>query len=260
MRYNEGVRHSYVDRAQRIIVAIVFLALGGIALVGAQAAGFQLPGADGLQPQAFVRAAQGTEIALISGHAGNDSGAVCEDDAGNVTLTEASVNAHVADGIADRLRRAGAHVTILNEFDPRLDNLKADVLVSIHADSCIDASGFKAAVYTWSETPNADAELLACIGREYPATTGLPHHPNTVTHNMTEYHAFRAIAPTTPAAILELGFLGGDRALLEGQPQRAAAGVANSILCFLRGDLLTPPPPPDIQGGGEAGADDDAPP
>lgn len=255
MRYNGGVRHSFLDRAQRIIVAIIFLALGGIALVGAQAAGFQLPSADGVRPQAFVRAAKGAEIALISGHAGNDSGAVCVDDTGNVTLTEASVNARVAEGAADRLRRAGATVTILNEFDPRLDNLKADLLLSIHADSCIDASGFKAAVYTYSEIPNTDAELLACLDREYPAATGLPHHPNTVTHNMTEYHAFRAIAPTTPAAILELGFLGGDRALLEAQPERAAAGVANSILCFLRGDLLTPQASPDAQVEGDLGAD-----
>jgi N-acetylmuramoyl-L-alanine amidase len=231
-----------LDSAQRIIVAIVFLALGGIALVGAQAAGLDLPGADGVQPQAFVRAAQGSEIALISGHAGNDSGAVCEDDLGNVSLTEASINARVAESAADRLRRAGASVTILNEFDPRLENLQADVLVSLHADSCIDASGFKAAVHTYSAIPNADAELLACIGRDYPLATGLPHHPNTVTHNMTEYHAFRKIAATTPAAILELGFLGGDRFTLESNPDRVAEGVANSILCFLRGDILTPVP------------------
>ena len=241
-----------LDSAQRIIVAIVFLALGGIALVGAEAAGIQLPGADGVQPQAFVRAAQGSEIALISGHAGNDSGAVCEDDGGTVTLTEASVNSRVAEAAATRLRRAGASVTILNEFDPRLDNLKADVLVSLHADSCIDASGFKAAVYTYSEIPGTDAELLACIERDYPVATGLPHHPNTVTHNMTEYHAFRAIAPTTPAAILELGFLGGDKAILEGDPGRVAAGVADSILCFLRGDILTPMPEPAVELDGSA--------
>jgi len=253
VRYNADVRNSMLESAQRIIVAIIFLALGGIALVGAESAGFQLPAADGVQPQAFVRAAQGTEIALISGHAGNDSGAVCEDDDGTVTLTEASINSQVADSAAERLQRAGAHVTILNEFDPRLDNLKADVLLSIHADSCIDASGYKAAVHTFSAIPNTDEVLLACIAREYPAATGLPHHPNTVTHNMTEYHAFTTIAPTTPAAILELGFLGGDRATLEGNPDIVAAGVANSILCFLRGDVLTPEPQPDANADTELG-------
>ncbi len=231
-----------LDSAQRIIVAIIFLALGGVALVGAQSAGFQLPSTGGVQPQASVRAAQGTEIALIAGHAGNDSGAVCEDAAGEVNLTEVSINARVAEGAADRLRRAGANVTILNEFDPRLEKLKADLLLSIHSDSCIDATGFKAAVHTFSAIPNTDAQLLACIEREYPAATGLPHHPNTVTHNMTEYHAFGEIAPTTPAAILELGFLGGDRAMLEGNPDVVATGVANSVLCFLRGDILTPQP------------------
>ena len=243
MRYNGGVRNSKLDSAQRIIVAIIFLALGGIALVGAQSAGLQLPSADGMQPQASVRAARGAVIALVSGHAGNDSGAVCEDDNGTVTLTEASINSSVAEGAADRLRSAGATVTILNEFDPRLENLKADVFLSIHADSCIATSGFKAAVHTYSQLPNTDAELLACIQREYPAATGLPNNPNTVTHNMTEYHAFRSIAPTTPAAIIELGFLGGDGALLADHPEIAAAGVADSILCFLRGDILTPTPP-----------------
>ena len=68
----------------------------------------------------------------------------------------------------------------------------------------------------------------------YPAATGQPHHPNTVTHNMTEYHAFRKIDPETPAAIIELGFLGGDRELLASHPEQAAKGVADSILCFLK--------------------------
>jgi hypothetical protein len=59
---------------------------------------------------------------------------------------------------------------------------------------------------------------------------------------MTEYHAFRKVAPTTPAAILELGFLGGDRELLTDNAEVAAQGVAESIRCFL--DRAEPAPTP----------------
>ena len=55
----------------------------------------------------------------------------------------------------------------------------------------------------------------------------------TITENMTEYHAFRKINPQTPAAILELGFLGGDHDLLVHQPERLARGVGDGLLCFL---------------------------
>lgn len=53
---------------------------------------------------------------------------------------------------------------------------------------------------------------------------------------MTEYHAFRKVGVNTPAAILEMGFLGGNGALLQQQPDLVAQGVANAIYCFLNGD------------------------
>ncbi len=37
----------------------------------------------------------------------------------------------------------------------------------------------------------------------------------------------------TPAAIIETGFLGGDRDFLTGQTGRVAAGIADGVLCFL---------------------------
>jgi N-acetylmuramoyl-L-alanine amidase len=173
------------------------------------------------------------QVALVSGHAGYDSGAVCLGPDGGVLLTEAQVNADVAELAAELLRKAGADVVVLEEYDPRLEGLYADVLLSIHADSCIDASGYKAASYTRSRVPQADRRLLDCIDQRYAAVTGLPLHPNTVTHNMAEYHAFRRIARDTPAAILELGFLGGDQALLTTEAPRVARGVADGLLCFL---------------------------
>lgn len=227
------MRHDAVNQVSRIFLIILLVSLAGIGLIMAQALGFGLPDASGVWPQGVVGKAWDRQVALISGHAGNDSGAVCEDAVGNVLVTEAEINARVTELAAERLRRVGADVTILDEYDPRLEGLRAAVLVSLHADSCIEASGFKAAVHAYSAIPTINERLLTCIEQTYPAATGLPHHPNTVTHNMTEYHAFKRIDPLTPAAIIELGFLGGDQALLVNQPELAAKGVADGILCFL---------------------------
>lgn len=226
------MRDSTVRKIQRIILLIGFIALLGIGLVAARVAGYGLPGLDGAPPQGVNRAIFNREVALISGHAGFDSGAVCEDERGQVSLTEAEINANVAKLTAKRLRKAGADVIILDEYDDRLEGLQVDLLVSLHADSCIDASGYKAAVDERRATMAAETHLLNCIDKFYPANTSLAHHPNSVTHNMTQYHAFRRIASSTPAAILEMGFMGGDQQLLTRSPQFVAKGAADSILCF----------------------------
>jgi N-acetylmuramoyl-L-alanine amidase len=233
--YTGNVRETRLQGAQRFVAVIIVLALAGITFLGFKAYFADTLSAGGLLSQVGFWRAPRASVAIISGHAGNDSGAVCEDDEGNATLTEAAVNAKVAGLAASRLRRSGLLVEILEEFDPRLDGLRADVLLSLHADSCIDASGYKAASFEYSATDDADARLLGCIDLYYAEVTGLPHHPNTVTHDMTRYHAFGKIAPTTPAAILELGFLGGDGGLLSNYPNIAAEGVAKSIICFVEG-------------------------
>jgi len=240
------VRQSILLRVQRILAVIIITALAGIVLLVAPLPSFGLFGnsdAPGFQLLPAWGVAGGKQVALVSGHAGNDSGAVCEEADGTVTLTEAGINASVAEQTAARLRSEGATVTILDEFDPRLHGLRSDLFLSIHADSCIDASGYKAASHALRDSPE-DQRLIACIDRYYPATTGLPHHPNTVTHNMTEYHAFGKIAQETPAAIIELGFLGGDRVLLEDRADLIAHAVAESLLCFLRGEDPNAPATP----------------
>lgn len=230
------MRDNSLRLLQRIFLFVSFAAVLGIALIGARVAGLGPSLAGSSERQSFERAAFTRRVALISGHAGNDSGAVCEDAEGNVTLAEADVNAAVVKVAAARLRQAGADVVVLEEYDKRLNDLRADVLLSVHADSCIDASGFKAAAYTYSQLDEVEERLLGCIHTVYAAQTGLDQHPNSVTHNMTKYHAFRKIAPSTPAAIIELGFLGGDRTLLEDEQEKVGRAVADSVLCFLRGD------------------------
>ncbi|NJN83882.1 MAG: N-acetylmuramoyl-L-alanine amidase [Caldilineaceae bacterium] len=214
-------------------MTIGFVALLGIGLIVARVFGFGMPGLNGVAPQGLVSAVFDKQISLISGHAGSDSGAICSDSNGQLLLTEADVNASIAAQVAERLRRAGADVLVLEEFDDRLTGLHADVLLSLHADSCIDASGYKAARHSNSPIAGIEDRLLACIDQHYGPTTGLPRHPNTVTHDMTRYHAFNRVAATTPAAILEMGFLGGDQQLLTRDSALAAAGIADSLLCFL---------------------------
>ncbi len=228
------MRYRALQWIQQLLLGVSLVVLISIVLLVARLAGASLPVLDRWIPQTFVRDAFAKQVVLISGHAGYDSGAVCTDGAGQALVTEAAVNAAVAERAAQQLRRAGADVLILEEFDARLQGLQADVLLSIHADSCIEASGYKAAHHTNSAIPTIEGRLIACIDQHYPRVTGLAHHPNTITHDMTNYHAFRQIDSQTPAAIIELGFLGGDQTLLVERPDVAAQGVAESLLCFLQ--------------------------
>jgi N-acetylmuramoyl-L-alanine amidase len=238
------MRRAAIYRIQRLFAIIGFAAFLGIVLIVARIFNMQLswnelPITQSVALPLPVPVIQ-DRIALISGHAGYDSGAICVDTNGNTTLTEAEINADIAGRAAELLRNKGIDVAILEEYDPRINNLQVDALISLHADSCINASGYKAAYYLFSTIPGEDARLVDCIDLSYAAATGLSKHADTITHNMTEYHAFRKVSPSTPAAILELGFLGGDQELLTMQADRVARGVADSIHCFL--DQTEPTP------------------
>ena len=169
-------------------------------------------------------------VGIVSGHKGYDPGAVCPDG-----LTEAQVNYMVALEVTELLARRGVRTDLLEEFDDRLTDYQAAALVSIHADSCTipGASGFKVARVTDSAIPEAEDKLVACLNQEYAIYTNLPQHPGSITDNMTNYHAFNEIAPLTPGAIIEIGFLLDDRYLLEYKPKVLARGIAAGILCFL---------------------------
>lgn len=178
----------------------------------------------------------GQRVGIIAGHMGYDSGAVCPDG-----LSEADTVQEIAERVVTRLRRAGAKVELLGEYDGRLPGYQADALVSIHADSCIERSGFKVAHLQLAEQ-DAQASaaagspsdaLVDCLSQTYAQATGLAFDYNSITEDMTGYHAFKRIAPETPAAIIEAGFLGGDHQLLTEQPDLAARGIAEGIVCFL---------------------------
>jgi len=234
------VRHQLLHRIQRFLAIISFLCVLIISLTVAQRLGYQWPTLTDLLPTGWLGPLWGRNIAIVSGHAGNDSGAICIDDAGNPTVTEQAINATIANLVAQQLARQGATVTILNEFDERLNDLRADLLVSLHADSCIGASGYKAAYANNANVATAALTLAHCFDEWYPKATKLPHHPNTITHDMTEYHAFGRIDPATPALILETGFIGGDQALLVERPATVALGITESIRCYFESELNQP--------------------
>jgi N-acetylmuramoyl-L-alanine amidase len=217
---------------ERLFSILGFIALVGIILLVANMMGM-LPASDGADASEPDHVPLG-RVALISGHAGNDPGAVCTNAEGQLILTEADVVAGVAEETARRLTDAGYETLVLEEYDPRLDGLQADVLLSLHADSCVHISGYKAAYHDSSPMPMAGDRILECIDAYYAPATGLHKHAETVTVDMTEYHAFRKIDTRTPAVILELGFLGGDRQLLEERQEVVAQGVADSLLCYLK--------------------------
>jgi N-acetylmuramoyl-L-alanine amidase len=174
-------------------------------------------------------------IGLVAGHWGHDPGAVCADG-----LTEESVNVQITSMVQDLLYKEGFDVDVLQEFDARLNGYRALTLVSIHNDSCDyindQATGFKVAATMSSAFPERAARLTACLSQRYQAATGLSFHYNTVTADMTEYHAFNEIHTDTTAAIIETGFLNLDRELLTKRTDLVAQGVASGILCYIRNE------------------------
>ncbi len=183
-------------------------------------------------------------IGIVAGHSGNDSGAVCYDENGNADLTEADVNLKIATIVQKSLEAQGFQVDLLNEFDTRLNGYRAVALVSIHNDSCEyineEATGFKVASSLETRDVNRAQRLTACLVDRYERETNLTFHANSITPDMTQYHAFSEIDPNTITAIIETGFLNLDRDMLTNQTDRVAAGVTQGILCFINNENVLP--------------------
>jgi N-acetylmuramoyl-L-alanine amidase len=170
------------------------------------------------------------KIGIVAGHWQNDSGAVCPDG-----LTEVEINLEIAQRVVDSLSQSGYDVEILAEFSSKLNGYRAAALVSIHTDACNvpEATGFKVARVSSSMVPELEDRLVACLIERYSGVTGLQFHRYSITYDMTEYHAFYEIAPETPAAIIEIGFMAADRDLLTRRPDRVALGIVDGIKCFV---------------------------
>lgn len=167
-------------------------------------------------------------IGIIVGHRGSDSGTVCDDG-----LTETEVNANIAERVYAQLQAQGIRAELLDEFDERLKSYYGTAVISIHADSCVYyndlATGFKIAGSSFTDS----SALSICMEQAYQEATQLTYHAHTITPHMTDYHAFREIAPGVPALIIETGFMYLDRDLLTVDANIPATGIVNGILCYL---------------------------
>jgi N-acetylmuramoyl-L-alanine amidase len=177
-------------------------------------------------------------IGIVIGHwndATKDPGAVCPDG-----LTEFQVNQDIATRVEQNLVELGYDVDMLREFDERLAGYRALALVSIHADSCDyindEATGFKVAATLANPYPERSSRLTACLRDRYAEATGMTFHANTVTEDMSSYHAFDEIDSETNAAIIEVGFLNLDRQMLTKKPNRIAQGITDGIQCYVRNE------------------------
>lgn len=167
------------------------------------------------------------ELAELRGNTGAAAGG----------YTETEINMAIGQRVAALLTAQGFVVDLLPATVP--PGYRADAFVALHADGSptTAANGFKVAT-PW-RTSRAAQQLMESLVAEYAATTALPQD-GAITFNMRGYYAFsrrfrHAIDRTTPAVIIEMGFLTNpaDRALLTGKPDLLASGIASGITRYL---------------------------
>lgn len=251
----EVLRHVSATLVVAAILATIFTAWTPASLSPGEIAG-QLVAAldtDPAAPSASV-AEPGTSIedralrvGIVIGHLGpnpstgaDDPGSICSDG-----LTELEVNREIGMRTAAALEAAGFEVDVLEEFDDRLFEYRAVALVSIHADSCLPindlATGYKVASALDTVVPDRAQRLVDCIVDRYARATDMNFHAGSITRDMTEYHSFREIHSQTPAAIIETGFLYLDRDFLTSNPEKAARGIADGVLCYVNNEPASIP-------------------
>lgn len=155
---------------------------------------------------------------------------------------EWELNIVIAQAVLARLAAAGVTVDLLPANVPM--GYTADAFLSIHVDGITGATaatrrGWKVTMPFRAST--ASQGLAAAVGSAYAATTGLPFDGEQASNNLRAYYAFasyrywHSIAPTTPAAIIECGFMThpADRKLIFEQPELLAEGIARGILAYL---------------------------
>jgi N-acetylmuramoyl-L-alanine amidase len=146
----------------------------------------------------------------------------------------------VAQRAARRLEAEGIEVDVLPATIP--PGYTADAFVALHADGDVTGrfSGYKLARASRSRIPETDDRFVEILTETYGAATGLPLD-NRVSRGMLGYYAFashrftHAIAPGTPAAILEMGFMTNrhDLSVLLGDRETVAAGISRGVYRFL---------------------------
>lgn len=158
-------------------------------------------------------------------------------------VREVDVNLDIARRVAARLERQGIAVDLLPATIP--PGYVADAFLALHADSdgVGELSGFKAA-HGPKRGPFEDA-LVADLQRTYGILTGLDWDAEHISPNMRFYYAFNwgryqhALAPHTPAAILEMGYVSNDDD--RGKMLEHADVLADAIVAGLTAFLAETP-------------------
>jgi hypothetical protein len=168
-------------------------------------------------------------------------------------VSEAELNLQIVEQVRPLLEAQGVVVDVIPATVPPAYD--GDAFVAVHADGTSNgaARGWKLAT-PWRASP-ASKQLVGAVHASYGAASGLPEDADGVTVNMRGYYAFNyrrythAIARTTPAIIVEMGFMtnAADREVLFNQQDRVARGIAEGILAYLAqrdrsdGAALLPP-------------------
>ena len=189
-----------------------------------------------IQPTPLPTDVREIRIGIVAGHSGKpqdetfdeDPGAVCPDG-----LTELSINTGVARAVVAALQRDNYEVDLLEEFDPRLRNYRADVLVSIHTNDCSNYGpagtgynglcGFAGDDSRRRRTP---ARLLDPPVRrdDRPAAPFRDHRRHDVLSHV------RGSLGRHAGRDHQLGFMLSDRRILTEQQDLLAQGVATASL------------------------------
>lgn len=211
-----------------------------------------------VQSQVSASAAQigNIRVGIQAGHSQHDSGALSCDN----TVREVDINEAIANRSAILLRQKGILVDVLPGLVDAVHNYTADAFVSLHVDYCAGSnSGYKVTRWKGEKGTGLDGsndasdKLTSSLWEEYGLSTGLPQDkaPGHFAPCFIEYYALNpvdngpicegqdtqisGISPSTPGAIIEMGWLSGDLAYMtsdQGQ-NKMAEGIANAILRFL---------------------------
>lgn len=186
---------------------------------------------DELSPAPTVR------VGIHSGHYKHNEGNVCPDG-----IREVDVAYVIANKTSMLLAVSDITVEILNEYDLRLINYKADALISIQTGGCTDTSaaisGFKIGTSLSTTIPDKVNVLAACLAEQYQLNTGLTFGYRVIGEDEIESHTFLDVNPQTPVVMIEAGSLAVDRAILIDGADRAANGIAAGIICYLKNQQL----------------------
>ena len=200
-----------------------------------------------------ARARPGPRVAIQAGHWRAREAPLRISTGGSVNgVHEWAIDLDVAQRVAVLLRAAGIEAEVLPAWFPA--GYAADAFVSLHVNGSPnpDHRGFFAERAEDSVIPAVEDRLVRLINSVYGEATGIPYIYRP-TRDSRRYYGYYRVTGSTPAVLVEMGFLTNDtdRAFLTGSPQTAAQALATAIRRFLAdtppaspGPAATPGSPP----------------